>query len=106
MKTQQTAEAPAARLARKYREVNVLCYGAAEAGSFAELEDGRRVYGLTGAAPDLLAALNRLQSMPNDPRAHRQALDAIAKAEGRVADATDPANLLPAIALALGGLGK
>lgn len=32
------------------------------------------------AAPELLAALNRLQANPNDPRAHRQALDAIAKA--------------------------
>lgn len=32
------------------------------------------------AAPELLAALDRLQSMPNDPRAHRQALDALAKA--------------------------
>lgn len=35
---------------------------------------------LMAAAPDLLAALDRLQSMPNDPRAHRQAFDAIAKA--------------------------
>lgn len=35
---------------------------------------------LIAAAPDLLAALNALQANPNDPRAHRQALDAIAKA--------------------------
>lgn len=38
---------------------------------------------LIAAAPELLAALNYLQSMPNDPRAHRQALDAIAKAKGQ-----------------------
>lgn len=35
---------------------------------------------LIAAAPELLAALNRLQANPNDPRAHRQALDAIKKA--------------------------
>jgi hypothetical protein len=35
---------------------------------------------LIAAAPDLLDALNRLQASPNDPRAHRQALDAITKA--------------------------
>ncbi len=33
---------------------------------------------LIAAAPELLAALNNLQANPNDPRAHRQALDAIA----------------------------
>jgi hypothetical protein len=32
--------------------------------------------------PMLLAALNNLQANPNDPRAHRQALDAIKKAGG------------------------
>ena len=31
---------------------------------------------------ELLAALDRLQSMPNDPRAHRQAFDAMKKARG------------------------
>jgi hypothetical protein len=36
-------------------------------------------------APLLLAALERLQSMPNDPRAHRKALDAIAIAKGGAA---------------------
>ena len=35
---------------------------------------------LISAAPDLLAALDRLQAFPNDPRAHRQALDALTKA--------------------------
>lgn len=35
---------------------------------------------LIAAAPELLAALNRIQANPNDPRAHRQALDAINKA--------------------------
>ncbi len=35
---------------------------------------------LIAAAPDLLAALHYIQSMPNDPRAHRAALDAIKKA--------------------------
>ena len=33
---------------------------------------------LIAAAPELLAALNNLQANPNDPRAHRQAFDAIA----------------------------
>ena len=33
---------------------------------------------LFASAPALLAALNNLQANPNDPRAHRQALDAIA----------------------------
>jgi hypothetical protein len=35
---------------------------------------------LIGAAPELLAALQELQANPNDPRAHRKALDTIAKA--------------------------
>jgi hypothetical protein len=35
---------------------------------------------LAAAAPDLFWALNNLQANPNDPRAHRQALDAMAKA--------------------------
>ena len=39
---------------------------------------------LIAAAPELLAALNYLQSMPNDPRAHRAALDAIKAAGGQV----------------------
>lgn len=34
------------------------------------------------AAPVLFAALNNLQANPNDPRAHRQALDAIKLARG------------------------
>lgn len=34
------------------------------------------------AAPELLAALRELQANPNDPRAHRIALNAIAKANG------------------------
>ena len=37
---------------------------------------------LLGASHDMLAALDYLQASPNDPRAHRQALDAIAKAKG------------------------
>ncbi len=37
---------------------------------------------LFAAAPELLAALEYLQAMPNDPRAHRAALDAIAKSKG------------------------
>ena len=32
---------------------------------------------LIAASPLLLAALDRLQANPNDPRAHRQALDAL-----------------------------
>lgn len=43
----------------KYREIKVKCYGTGESGPFAELENGRRVYGLTGVAPELLAALMR-----------------------------------------------
>jgi hypothetical protein len=35
---------------------------------------------LWSAAPELLAALRKLQANPNDPRAHRVALDAIALA--------------------------
>lgn len=32
---------------------------------------------LANAAPAMLKALNNLQANPNDPRAHREALDAI-----------------------------
>ena len=35
---------------------------------------------LIASAPTLLAALRELQANPNDPRAHRTALDAIAQA--------------------------
>lgn len=41
----------------RYREIKVKCYGTGESGPFAELENGRRVYGLTGVAPELLRAL-------------------------------------------------
>lgn len=41
----------------KYKELKVKCYGTGESGPFAEMEDGRRVYGLTGHAPELLASL-------------------------------------------------
>jgi hypothetical protein len=34
---------------------------------------------LIAAAPDLLAALREIQANPNDPRAHRTALDVLAK---------------------------
>ena len=37
---------------------------------------------LIAAAPDLLAALERIQASPNDPAAHRMALDALKKAKG------------------------
>lgn len=37
---------------------------------------------LAAAAPDLFTALDNLQSRPNDPAAHRMALDALAKARG------------------------
>lgn len=43
--------------------------------------DGRNAR-LMAVAPELLAALNHLQANPNDPRAHRQALDAIKNAGG------------------------
>lgn len=36
---------------------------------------------LASAAPELLAALKNIQANPNDPRAHRQAMDAMTKAE-------------------------
>lgn len=39
---------------------------------------------LIAAAPTLLAALQTLQANPNDPRAHRAALDAIKLAGGVV----------------------
>ena len=38
---------------------------------------------LIAAAPDLLAALDRLQANPSDPRAHRQAFDAMKAARGQ-----------------------
>lgn len=37
---------------------------------------------LIASAPDLLAALDNLQANPNDPRAHRVAMDAMRKARG------------------------
>jgi hypothetical protein len=37
---------------------------------------------LIAAAPELYDALNNLQANPNDPRAHRAALDALKKARG------------------------
>ena len=37
---------------------------------------------LIASALELMDALEYLQTMPNDPRAHRAALDAIAKAKG------------------------
>lgn len=40
---------------------------------------------LIAAAPALLAALDQLQSTPNDPRAHRQAFDAMTLARGEAA---------------------
>jgi hypothetical protein len=40
---------------------------------------------LIAAAPDLLSALDHLQSSPNDPRNHRRALNALAKARGGAA---------------------
>lgn len=45
---------------------------------------GMAVAHLMIAAPDLLAALDNLQSRPNDPAAHRMALDAMKKARGEV----------------------
>lgn len=46
-------------------------------------EHERIKYGkLFAASQELLDALEYLQTMPNDPRAHRAALDAIAKAKG------------------------
>jgi len=39
---------------------------------------------LIAAAPALFKALDQLQSTPNDPRAHRAALDAIKLAGGEV----------------------
>ncbi len=47
-------------MSKRYREAKVRCYGTGENGPFAELDDGRRVYGLTAAAPHLLAALKDL----------------------------------------------
>lgn len=46
------------------------------------VEEGMANARLIAAAPELLAALQELQANPNDPRAHRGALDAIAKAKG------------------------
>ncbi|TDN49206.1 hypothetical protein C7389_11257 [Azoarcus indigens] len=40
---------------------------------------------LIAAAPELLNALRELQANPNDPRAHRVAFGAIAKATGESA---------------------
>ncbi len=45
--------------------MKVRYFATAESGPFAELEDGRRVYGLCGAAPYLLAALEQIISEAN-----------------------------------------
>lgn len=47
-----------------------------------ELAEVEGTIRLVEAAPDLLAALDNLQSRPNDPAAHRMALDALKKARG------------------------
>jgi hypothetical protein len=51
----------------KYKERKVRCYGTGESGPFAEMEDGRRVYGLTGHAPHMLAALEAIHAALNQP---------------------------------------
>ena len=43
----------------------------------------REVLDLIAAAPNLFRALNELQANPNDPRAHRVALDTLKKASPR-----------------------
>jgi hypothetical protein len=49
------------------------CYGHGPIG------DAEKDARLIAAAPDLLAALREIQANPNDPRAHRTALDVLAK---------------------------
>lgn len=95
--TKTTTKNPnaAGQTAKKYREVRVRCYGTAESGVFAELENGDRVYGLTGAAPHLLAALKTMLTTAMPPESNRMefctekgkreiAREAIAKVTGGV----------------------
>lgn len=87
MKTNETKHTPGRIAApKRYKEAVVRCYGTAESGPFAELEDGRRIYGIPGAAPELLDALEGLVAdwervhgpIPKD----HEARAAIAKARG------------------------
>ena len=47
----------------KYNEIKVKFYGTAESGPLIELENGKRVYGLAAAAPELLQALRDINSL-------------------------------------------
>jgi hypothetical protein len=73
----------------KYNEIKVKCYGTAESGPFIELENGKRVYGLAAAAPELLEALRDMIELCESYRAgHNSAIAdraraAIAKATGQ-----------------------
>ena len=54
----------------KYKELRVRCYGTGEDGPFAEMENGRRVYGLVGSAPHMLGALEAIHAALNQPVHH------------------------------------
>ena len=78
----------------KFREKKVKCFGAAEDGAFAEIEGGGRIYGIVGAAPDLLAVVEAEAAMfagrdadewaPEMAARIRAMRAAIAKAKGGV----------------------
>jgi hypothetical protein len=51
-----------------------------ETGQVIAFVSAREFAGFIAAAPELLEALKALQANPNDPRAHRKALDSIKKA--------------------------
>lgn len=71
----------------KYNEIKVKCYGTAESGPFAEMENGKRVYGLPAAAPDMLAALEWLTDATVDQGNATESEPAIIAARAAIAKA-------------------
>ena len=46
----------------KYRERKVTCFGSGESGPFAQLDNGDRVYGVVGLAPEMLDMLEAIRA--------------------------------------------